>query len=841
MGSLPEGTVTLLFSDVEGSTALLAEIGAEAYAQELEHHRLELRAAFARHGGSVVDSQGDAFFVAFPTATGACQAALEGQAALACVRMRVRMGIDTGELLATDAGYVGMTVHRAARVAAAGHGGQILVSEATRALVGDDVELHELGLHRLKDLAEPRRLYQLGDGSFPPPRSLNRSNLPTPTTPFIGRAPELDALVDLVCRPDVRLVTLTGPGGTGKTRLGLQAAAEAADDFPDGLTWVPLAAVGDPELVIEAVATALGIRPRDVGSGFESVAGALVDRTALLLLDNFEQVIEAARDVAALVDRCPRLTVLATSREPLQVSAEHVVLVDTLARSDAVALFSACAEAASASFEPSTAVAELCAKLDDLPLAIELAAARVRTLSIGALLERLGSALDLLKGGRDADPRQHTLRAAISWSYDLLNEDERRAFRRLGVFVDSCTLAAAEAICDADIEAISSLVDKSLVKRRRDAPGADRYWMLDTIRLFASERLAESGEQERLRERHAEWYARSTIEVGEQLFVQMGEGLDAISSDFNEIRRAIEYLDEAGRTELLAETVVYASLHWYFVADPREGLRWTRRALELRLPDRLLFRLENCLAMLLLFSDRTEAKLIAQRVIERDLELADPVEAVWAWTTLGNAHLSNGEPAAAEAAYDQAVQIAKRRGLSFWVEGLTSNMASAALGQGELDRAEALAGDASRSDNLIARTQGHSTIADIAIRRNDLATARASNEAAIREARAGWPVALLWCLRLMARIEAEEGAPERAAFLHGWVEAESRREGSPPDTIDAEQDAAIRGLIETRLGAGADRAARAAGSQLTGDEAAAVALGERGLPPLEPGSESADR
>ncbi len=475
MRELPRGTVTFLFTDIEGSTRLLHELGSDRYADELAGHRRVLREAFERHGGVEVDTQGDAFFVAFPTAPGALQAASEAQEAL---ELPVRMGLHTGTPLLTDEGYVGPDVHRAARIAAAGHGRQILVSASTAALLEPSNSLLlDLGEHRLKDLSAPERIYQAGEGEFPRLKTLYQTNLPVPATPFLGREDELAAVGELLARDDVRLLTLTGAGGSGKTRLALQAVAAAADEYPQGVWWVPLAEVRDSGDVLPAAARALG-----GGASLEEIVG---DRRLLLLLDNFEHVIDAAAEVAALLEACPRLDLVVTSRERLRVGGEQVYSVPVLARGDSQRLFVARARAALPEFEPDEHVDELCARLDDLPLAIELAAARTQLLTTAQLLERLGKRLDLLRGGRDAEVRQRTLRATIEWSYELLSAEEQELLAALSVFQGGWTLESAERVCGADVELLESLVDKSLVRRI----GSGRLFMLETIREFAGEQL----------------------------------------------------------------------------------------------------------------------------------------------------------------------------------------------------------------------------------------------------------------------------------------------------------------------------------------------------------------
>ncbi len=491
---LPTGTVTFLFSDVEGSTRLLDELGAERYAEALADHRRVFRDAFEANGGVEVDTQGDSFFVAFREAPAALAAAARVQAELASGPIAVRIGIHTGTGLVADGGYVGADVHRAARIAAAAHGGQTVVSSSTAALARG-AGLVSLGEHRFKDLAASERVFQLGHGEFPPLNSLGRTNLPVPATPFLGRGSELAAVTGLAGRADVRIVTLTGPGGTGKTRLAVQAAAELADSHPDGTRWVPLAAVRDPALVLSAVADALDVRGDPGGSFEQAVLAALDGRRELLLLDNVEHLLPHAATLIGQLVSVPGPTVLVTSRERLRLQAEHVYAVPALSEPDAEKLFVARARQLDAGFRATPAVAELCRRLDDLPLALELAAARTPLFSTEQLLERLGDRLDLLQGGRDADPRQQTLRATVEWSHDLLDEAEQRLFARLTVFATGCTFEAAEAVCEADPETLQALVDKSFLRRRETAAGP-RFWMLGTIRDYGAERLAASEEEE---------------------------------------------------------------------------------------------------------------------------------------------------------------------------------------------------------------------------------------------------------------------------------------------------------------------------------------------------------
>jgi predicted ATPase/class 3 adenylate cyclase len=550
---LPSGTVTFLFTDVEGSTKLLHELGAEEYAQALAEHRRALRNAFAAHGGVEVDTQGDAFFFAFPTAPGALSAAASALEGLAPTPIRVRMGLHTGTPHLAEEGYVGKDVHLGARIAAAGHGGQVLVSNETRELV--DADLTDLGEHRLKDFAESVWIFQLGSERFPPLKTISNTNLPRPASSFVGRDRELAELAALL-QDGARLLTLTGPGGSGKTRLAIEVASELVPAFKAGVFWVELATVRDPTLVTETVAQILGAQ--------DGLADHIRERELLLLLDNLEQVVEAAPGLAALVETCPNLRLLVTSRELLRVQGEVGYEVPPLAESEAVELF--CARSR---LEPDEAIAELCRRLDSLPLAVELAAARTSVLPPAQILERLAQRLDLLKGGRDAEARQQTLRAAIAWSHELLTEDEQRLFARLAVFAGGSTLEAAEQITDADLDTLQSLVDKSLVRVRE----GNRFWMLETIREYAVEQLEESGEAERLRRRHAEYFLELAEET-EPLAREVDPAtLDRLEEEADNLRAALDWLEGSGETQLVLRLAAALDDFWGVKGYLAEGRR----------------------------------------------------------------------------------------------------------------------------------------------------------------------------------------------------------------------------------------------------------------------------
>jgi predicted ATPase/DNA-binding SARP family transcriptional activator len=563
----PAGTVTLLFTDVEGSTQLLERLGAQAYADVLAEHRRLLREAFARHDGYEVDTQGDAFFIAFPRAAEAVAAADEAQRALTDGPVRVRIGIHTGEPIPTAEGYVGVDVHKGARIAAAGHGGQVLLSSMTRDLV--DADVRDLGQHRLKDLTAPTRLYQLGHDDFPPLKTLDATNLPVAATPLLGREREVDAVLDLL-RDGTRLATITGPGGTGKTRLALQVAAELVGSYEHGVFWVPLAALTDPDLVLQQIAQTIGAR--------DELAKHVADKQMLLLVDNLEHLLAAAPALGELLTQAKGLRLLVTSRTPLRVRGEREYPLDPLAEDDAVTLFVERARDAGRDLEPDDTIAAICRRLDSLPLAIELAAARTKILAPAKLLERLEQALPILTGGaRDAPERQQTLRATIEWSYDRLDTDAQQLFARLAVFAGTFPLEAAEEACDATLDALTALVDLSLLKPVKDS----RFLILETIREFAAERLAASGDAEAVGRRHAEWFLALAEEA--QPFLTGAEQprwLQRLEDDHDNLRASLDWFFDHGDVDGAAELAGALWLFWYTHGHVTEARRWLRRALD---------------------------------------------------------------------------------------------------------------------------------------------------------------------------------------------------------------------------------------------------------------------
>ena len=595
----PNGTVALLFTDIEGSTKL-AQHYAEAWSSmQLRHHAI-LQSAIEAHNGYAFQIIGDAFCSTFHTAGDALRAAIQAQENLfrepwTFAPLKVRMGIHVGKVeLQDDGQYHGyLAMSRIQRLMSAGHGGQVLISLATEELIRDElpegVSLRDMGEKRLKDLIRPEHIFQLVitglPDSFPPLKTLESHvhNLPIQATPFITREHETKAIREKLLNPTFRLLTLTGPGGTGKTRLSLQVAADVLDEFPDGVFFVPLAAIHEADLVISALAQVLSIREAGNTPLMELVQEHLRNRQMLVILDNFEQVMSAAPFVNQLLSSAPKLKVLVTSREILRIYGEHhhpvaplsvpdpkhLPSLERLTQFEAVRLFIQHAQAVKPDFEVTTtnapAVAEICHRLDGLPLAIELAAARVRLLSPENLLARLESRLRLLTGGaRDLPGRQQTLRGTIAWSYDLLNADEKTLFTRLAVFVNGFTLSAAEAVCHTDdlVDGIEALADKSLLKQT-DTQDEPRFFMLETIHEYAAELLMQSDELAGLRRSHFDYFlqfakqAQSFLEKSDQAL-----WLNRLERAHDDLRFAVLWSKQNGLAVQSAELVNALGLFW---------------------------------------------------------------------------------------------------------------------------------------------------------------------------------------------------------------------------------------------------------------------------------------
>ena len=651
---LPTGTVTFLFTDIEGSTRLLRELGPQVYSEALEMHRSVLRKAFAAGGGVEIDTQGDAFFVAFPTAAGAVAAARSGQLRLAPGPITVRMGLHTGAPTVAAEGYVGIDVHRGARVAAVAHGGQVILSAATAALLEDE-PLLDLGRHRLKDFGVPAQLFQLGVGEFPPLRTPAAVDLPRPATHFLGRERELFEGVTLWLDRVPRLLTVTGPGGTGKTRFSIELVRRLAEEADGGTIFVPLAAVHDAGLIVPRIADRLGAPSADPAA----VAAHLGAKQTHVLLDNLEQLLpDAARPLAELIAAASGLRIVATSREPLRIAGEVEFDLPPMEESDAVTLFIERAQAVSAGVGDSEAMRELIRRLDGLPLAIELAAARAKVLGPAELLERIGQRLDLLKGGRDADERHATLRATIAWSYDLLAQDEQVLFAKLAVFPGGHSLDDAERVCDADVDTLESLLDKSLVRRRAEPDGAQRFWMLETIREFAAERLEASGSLAQVQRRHAE-HALAKAE-------KLGLSADASGTGVEERYEVAQFEQDNMR----------AALDWALDDDAELGLR-----------------LALALLKFWLAVDASEGADRIGALLER-ADGAPPELRAAALRDLGGCIQITGRPNEAEAHYRASLDLYESIREPIGVLKLRYRLAIVAFMRGELRRARQLAEEA---------------------------------------------------------------------------------------------------------------------------------------------------
>jgi predicted ATPase/class 3 adenylate cyclase len=662
---LPSGTVTFLFTDIEGSTKLLHELGPDEYAQALAEHRRILRDWFGAHGGVEVDTQGDAFFVAFPTAPGALAAAHEARDALARGPIRVRMGLHTGKPHLTEEGYIGQDVHKGARIAAVGHGGQVLLSQETRELL--EVDLTDLGEHRLKDIDEPVAIFQLGAERFPPLKTISNTNLPRPASSFVGREKEVEEVAALL-QNGARLLTLTGPGGSGKTRLAIEAAAELVPEFKAGVFWVGLAPLRDPELVSETIAQTIGSK--------DGLAEHIGERELLLLLDNLEQVVEAAPELAALIETCPNLKLLVTSRELLRVRGEIEYPVLPLADPEAVELF--CARAGA---KPDETVHSLCHALDNLPLALELAAARASVLSPRQILERISARLDLLKGGRDADPRQQTLRATIEWSYDLLAPGEQRLFARLAVFAGGCTLETAEEVAHADLDTLQSLVDKSLLRCAQE-----RFWMLETIREYATERLEESGGADDLRRRHAEHFLALAEEAEPHLPADRREWVERLEREHDNLRSALDELEASGKTQHALRLAGALSRFWFTKGHLLEGRRRLESAL--RADERPTGARAKALVKASLMGGQN-ARVLAEEGLALNRKLGEAWGIAQSELALASALTEDDMPRARQL-YDRSARRFRELGDEHHALIATRSLAWACINLGERERGRAL-------------------------------------------------------------------------------------------------------------------------------------------------------
>jgi predicted ATPase/class 3 adenylate cyclase len=834
MADLPTGTVTFLFTDIEGSTRLW-ERDAQAMQAALVRHEEILRDAMESRGGYVFKTVGDAFCAAFRAAPDALEAALAAQRALFSEpwgkigSLRVRMALHTGAADERSGDYFGPPVNRVARLLSAGHGGQVLLSSATQELVRDDspegTQLRDLGERRLKDLFRPEHVFQMvGTGlpsTFPPLRTLDArlNNLPTQPTPLVGREPEVVEVCDFLRKEEVRLLTLTGPGGTGKTRLGLQLAAELLDELEDGAFFVALSSTMDPAFVTSAIAEPLGVVETGDQSLLENLKDYLRSRELLLLLDNFEQVVDAAPLVGELLATCPALKILATSRSVLRVYGEReypvpplklpdpkrLPPVERLTEYEAVRLFIGRAKAAKPDFavtdENAPAVAEICARLDGLPLAIELAAARIKLLPPQGMLKRLDSRLKLLSGGaRDLPERQRTLRGAIEWSHALLGEGERVLFARLAVFSGGHSLEAIQAVCDARddllvdvLDGVSSLLDKSLLRQEEVAESDPRFLMLETIHEYARERLQESGEAEELRRLHAEYFLAMAEEAepeltGPEQLTWFGQ----LETEQDNMRAALSWALES-EPETARRMAKALARFWEMRSYFSEGSRWLEAALRQSGQANPTARADALTEAGMFAWHRGEyekAAALHEEALALARELGDERGIGFALNSLGAQELEKGNYERATRLFEDALALSRDLGDRRTVGYALRNLGEVARYRGEYGRAATLGMESlSRFREIadgwhIARTLAW--LGRITLYTSDDLEAAAGflREGLLVAQRIGDGECAALCLEGFAGLAGARAQGARSARLYGATEALRDAVGAPLSPVD---------------------------------------------------------
>ncbi|HEV7662384.1 MAG TPA: tetratricopeptide repeat protein [Chloroflexota bacterium] len=726
--SLPTGTVTFVFTDIEGSTRLLGD-HPEDYPVWLARHSHILQSAVEMHDGVIFETVGDAVYAAFASPRAAVRAALQAQQALHAElggelgQIRVRMALHTGEAEVRGEHYFGAALYRCARLMAIAHGGQTVLSGVTAELVRNglppNATLTHLGMHELKDLDQPELVWQLEHpdlgASFPPLRSPNArpNNLPAQLTSFVGRQRELAEIRRLFGA--TRLLTLTGLGGTGKTRLALRAATDLLEEFPDGVWFTDLAPLGEPALVASTIAQVLNIRPLPGRLLSEQLSDALRDKQVLLVLDNFEHVQTAAPLVGDLLRACPRLRVLVTSRVRLRVSGEQVFAVpplaapllehsspEELAEYPSVALFLARAQAAQPDFalapENAAAVASICRALDGLPLALELAAARTRVLSPDALLARLDGPLKVLTGGpRDGPARHHTLRATLDWSYDLLTAGEQALFRRIGVFAAGCTPEASDAVCEPSVDLLDGLellVDQGLLRHDVQPGGQSRFRMLATIREYALEQLSTNGELDALRRQHAEFFV-ALAERAEPELVGAGQGqwLDRLEAEHDNMRAALRWSLEASEVETGLRLAAALWRFWATRGYLSEGERWLVEVLSIAdtvsSPSKAKA-LTAAGSLARSRGDHARAEALHSDSLDLFRQLGDTPGIARSLSNLGAVAYDRGLYALAGALYQESLTLRRELGDTWAIAVVLNNLGLVARDEGNLDRATSL-------------------------------------------------------------------------------------------------------------------------------------------------------
>jgi len=872
------GAVTFLFTDIEGSTRLVKQLR-ERWGSVVADHQRILREAFAAHRGQEIDTHGDAFFVAFGRARDAVLAAAEGQRGLVehfwpeGAELRVRMGIHSGQAALSEDRYLGLAVHRAARICAVAHGGQILLSQTTVNLLEDEeeelpgIELRDLGERRLKDLDRPVRLCQLvvegltsefqppkrtGDGGpyngrederrrrrlsfgeaqilrqesgllpgvapraeddFEPVASLNRTNLPIPSTPLVGREQELEEIVALLRRDGVRLLTVTGPGGIGKTRLAIHACGQLIEEHPDGVWFVDLSPLRDPSLVRASIARTFGVR-----NELERALGA---RKLLLLLDNFEHVIESGAEIARLLAVCPALNVVLTSRERLNISLEHEYSLNGLTEAEALELFTQRARVARRNFQADEAAQEVCLRLEGLPLAIELAAARSKILTPRALLARLENRLPLLiSGPRDMPERQQTLRATIDWSYDLLESEEQLVFARLAVFVGGCALEAAEEVCDTGLDVLAALADKSLLRHDEG-----RFSMLETIREYALERLEGGGEAEALRRRHAEYFLRFAEQIAAgRRGPQERTWLGRLDAEHENLRGALDWSLETDPELALRLAGVVASfwLNHCLLTDAR---RWLLEAVERGkgAPAAARARVLRVAGQVCLFlGEFDQGRALCEESLVLARESGDRAEIATSLALVGHAALN-------DARHEESVALWREIGDNRGLADALHRLGEVKRDRGDLGEARALLEESEallrKGGSVTWLAQCLSGLADVDLDEGNWQSARERYRESlslfleVRSARAS-----AMCLTGLAAVAAAQHEPTKGARLWGAVQAWEEKTGAklveyPVGGFQRSRYEQVLALARADLGAAAFAAAQEEGRALSLDQA----------------------